>query len=131
MLDDVNLFDVLLAKSISSSGGGGGEDSPVQDVTLNGSSILDTTTHEAEIVADGTYNSSTNKLATESTVINNGAQAVLTGYVKSQTVEDVEATDTVNQAFGKVEKRVSNNENNISALQETIGDINTVLEGVL
>ena len=44
-----------------------------------------------------------------------GTQAVLTGYQKSTTAgQAVAATDNVNQAIGKVEKRVSDNENNIS-----------------
>lgn len=43
-----------------------------------------------------------------------GTQAVLTGYQKSTTAgQAVAATDNVNQAIGKVEKRVSDNENNI------------------
>lgn len=46
-----------------------------------------------------------------------GTQAVLTGYQKSTTAgQAVAATDNVNQAIGKVEKRVSDNENNISLL---------------
>ena len=40
--------------------------------------------------------------------------AVLTDYTKSTTAkQDLATTDTVNSAFGKIEKRVSDNENNI------------------
>ena len=46
-----------------------------------------------------------------------GTQAVLTGYQKSTTAgQAVAATDNVNQAIGKVEKRVEDNENNISSI---------------
>lgn len=102
---------------------------------------------------DGTYDASTNKAATKSTVTNainaldvtgasgisasktisawnetngkvsiytqdiaiTGTQTVLTGYQKSTTAgQAVAATDTVNGAIGKIEKRVSDNESNIS-----------------
>lgn len=44
-----------------------------------------------------------------------GSGIVLTGYEKSSTGgQAVSATDTVNEAIGKIEKRVSDNENNIS-----------------
>lgn len=56
----------------------------------------------------------------------------LTGYEKSQTGgQAVSPSDSLNGALGKIEKRVSDNENNISNIQQTIGDINSVLEGVL
>lgn len=55
----------------------------------------------------------------------------MTGYAKAATGSAIAPTDTLNQAIGKVEKRVEVNENNISTIQQTIGDINTVLEGVL
>lgn len=55
----------------------------------------------------------------------------MTNYAKAQTGAEIETSDTLNQAIGKVEKRISDNENNISLIQQTIGDINTVLEGVL
>ena len=43
--------------------------------------------------------------------------AVLTDYTKSTTAKQaLTTTDTVNSAFGKIEKRVSDNENNISKL---------------
>jgi hypothetical protein len=46
-----------------------------------------------------------------------GTQTTLTGYQKSTTAgQAVAATDNVNQAIGKVEKRVSDNENNILSL---------------
>lgn len=60
-----------------------------------------------------------------------GSQAVLTGYSIAQSKQSIAATDTATEAFGKVEQRVQTNENNISSIQQTIGDINTVLEGVL
>ena len=51
-----------------------------------------------------------------------GTQAVLTGYQKSTTAgQAVAATDNVNQAIGKVEKRVSDNENNILSIQTDMG----------
>lgn len=56
----------------------------------------------------------------------------LTGYEKSQTGgQAVSPNDSLNGALGKIEKRVSDNENNILLLQQEIGDINTVLEEVL
>lgn len=55
----------------------------------------------------------------------------MTGYAKAATGSAIAPTDTLNQAIGKVEKRVEVNENNILTIQQTIGDINTVLEGVL
>lgn len=54
-----------------------------------------------------------------------GTQAVLTGYQESTTAgQAVAATDNVNQAIGKVEKRVSDNENNILLKADT-SDVNT------
>lgn len=38
----------------------------------------------------------------------------MTNYVKAVTAADIDPTDTLNQAIGKLEKRVSDNENNIS-----------------
>ena len=56
----------------------------------------------------------------------------LTGYEKSQTGgQAVSPSDSLNGALGKIEKRVSDNENNILSIQQEIGDINTVLEEVL
>ena len=55
----------------------------------------------------------------------------MTGYEIATEAEDIETTDTLNEAVGKVEYRVGQNESNILSLQQTIGDINTVLEGVL
>lgn len=64
--------------------------------------------------------------------LDGGLISPLTGYEKSQTGgQSVSASDSLNTALGKVEKRVSDNETNISNIQQTIGDINTVLEGVL
>lgn len=48
----------------------------------------------------------------------------MTGYAKASTGSAVATTDTLNQAIGKLEKRVSDNE-------DTIGNINSVLEEVL
>lgn len=48
--------------------------------------------------------------------------AVLTDYTKSTTAKQALATtDTVNSAFGKIEKRVSDNENNISLVYDECG----------
>jgi hypothetical protein len=55
----------------------------------------------------------------------------MTNYVIALTAAAIDPTDTLNQAIGKLEKRVSDNENNISNIQQTIGDINSVLEEVL
>lgn len=41
------------------------------------------------------------------------------------------STDTVLQALEKIDNNQRNDESNISSLQQTIGDINSVLEGVL
>lgn len=111
---------------------------------------------------DGTYDASTNKAATKSTVTNainaldvtgasgisasktisawsetngkvsistqdiaiTGTQTVLTGYQKSTTAgQAVAATDTVNGAIGKIEKRVSDNESNISKDEATLVEL--------
>ena len=55
----------------------------------------------------------------------------MTGYEIAEEADAIETTDTLNEAIGKLEKGVSDNETNISSIQQTIGDINTVLEGVL
>jgi hypothetical protein len=55
----------------------------------------------------------------------------MTNYVKAVTAADIDPTDTLNQAIGKLEKRVSDNENNISLLQEQVGYAISELEGVL
>lgn len=57
--------------------------------------------------------------------------AAMTGYAKAQTGSAIAVTDTLNQAMGKVEKRVDDNENDISTLQQQVGYANTELEGVL
>ena len=41
----------------------------------------------------------------------------MTNYVKAVTAADIDPTDTLNQAIGKLEKRVSDNENNILSEQ--------------
>lgn len=48
----------------------------------------------------------------------------MTGYATASTGSAIATTDTLNQAIGKLEKRVSDNE-------DTIGNINSVLEEVL
>ena len=55
----------------------------------------------------------------------------MTGYEIAEEAEAIETTDTLNEAIGKLEKGVSDNETNILSLQQTIGDINSVLEEVL
>ena len=94
-----------------SGGGGGGETSDytqltnkpqINNVTLTGNKSL------SDIGAQPTINND-NKLA--------GSLSVLTGYEKASSAADLAATDTVNAAFGKIEKRVSDNETNISSLQ--------------
>ena len=42
----------------------------------------------------------------------------MTGYVKAQTAGAIAASDTLNQAIGKVEKRVDDNETNILNIQD-------------
>ena len=48
----------------------------------------------------------------------------MTNYVKAITAADIDSTDTLNQAIGKLEKRVSDNENNISSLTVNGGGVN-------
>ena len=55
----------------------------------------------------------------------------MAGYEIAEEAEAIETTDTLNEAIGKVEYRVGQNESNISSIQQTIGDINSVLEEVL
>ena len=93
------------------SGGGGGTTDytdltnkpQINSVTLSGNKSL------SDIGAQPTINND-NKLA--------GSLSVLTGYEQASTAADIAATDTVNQAFGKIEKRISDDETNISSLQE-------------
>lgn len=48
-----------------------------------------------------------------------GSNIALTGYTKGTTAkQDVSPTDNVNQGLGKIEKRVSDNENNILSIQQ-------------
>lgn len=54
----------------------------------------------------------------------NGSEIALTGYTEAQSKSTVEATDTTNEAIGKLEYRVETNENNISLKANTI-DVNT------
>lgn len=42
----------------------------------------------------------------------------MTNYVKAVTSADIDPTDTLNQAIGKLEKRVSDNKNNILLIQQ-------------
>lgn len=48
----------------------------------------------------------------------------MTNYAKAQTGAAIATTDTLNQAIGKVEKRVEVNENNILNIQTTITGLN-------
>ena len=95
------------------SGGGGGTTDytdltnkpQINSVTLSGNKSL------SDIGAQPTINND-NKLA--------GSLSVLTGYEQASTAANLAATDTVNQAFGKIEKRVSDDETNISSLYDHI-----------
>ena len=53
-----------------------------------------------------------------------GTQAVLTGYSEPSTASAVAATDTVNAAIGKVEKKADDNETNISLSLDANGQKN-------
>lgn len=55
----------------------------------------------------------------------------MTNYEIAQTGAEISTSDTLNQAIGKVEKRISVNETNISTLSEQVGYAITTLEGVL
>lgn len=55
----------------------------------------------------------------------------MTNYVIALTADAIDPSDTLNQAIGKLEKRISDNENNILSLQQAVGYANTELEGVL
>ena len=64
--------------------------------------------------------------------LDGGLVSPLTGYEKSQTGgQSVSASDSLNTALGKIEKRVSDNETNILTLQEQVGYAITELQGVL
>ena len=41
----------------------------------------------------------------------------MTGYAKAETAADISTSDSLNAAMGKVEKRISDNESNISSVQ--------------
>lgn len=55
----------------------------------------------------------------------------MAGYTLQSDASNITTSDTLNQAVSKLEKRVEDNKNNISNIQQTIGDINSVLEEVL
>ena len=55
----------------------------------------------------------------------------MAGYALQSDASNITTSDTLNQAMSKLEKRVLDNGNNISTIQQTIGDINTILEEVL
>lgn len=55
----------------------------------------------------------------------------MTNYEIAQTGAAISTSDTLNQAVGKVEKRISVNENNISSLSEQVGYAISELQGVL
>ena len=105
-------IEKYLNKIVENGGGGGGGGTTdytdltnkpqINSVTLTGNKSL------SDIGAQPTINND-NKLA--------GSLSVLTGYEQASTAADIAATDTVNQAFGKIEKRVSDDETNISSLQ--------------
>ena len=57
---------------------------------------------DSKMASDKTVNG---KLVTDNPVLN-GADLKLTGYTKASTVQPVVATDTVNEAFGKLQKAV-------------------------
>ena len=105
-------IEKYLNKIVENGGGGGGggtsdytqlSNKPqINSVTLTGNKSL------SDIGAQPTINND-NKLA--------GSLSVLTGYEQASSAANLAATDTVNQAFGKIEKRVSDNETNISSLQ--------------
>ena len=77
------------------------------------------------VAFEGAYNASTNKAATMSDI----KDGKLTGYAKK--TGNVAATDKVLDAIGKLETKADTNETNILSIQQTIGDINSVLEEVL
>lgn len=61
------------------------------------------------------------KIPTSKSVKQNVAKtSVLDGYAIKSTGSAIATTDTINDAFGKVEKRVQVNENNISLQQDTV-----------
>lgn len=55
----------------------------------------------------------------------------MTGFVKASSSSAITTSDTLNEAIGKLEFKTDTNASNITDIQSTIGDINTVLEGVL
>lgn len=55
----------------------------------------------------------------------------MTGYEIAEEVDDIETTDTLNEAIGKLEKSTQVNGTNISSLQQAVGYANIELEGVL
>ena len=81
---------------------------------------------------DGTSDA---KIPTSKSIKTNVADnAVLTGFqavVTPSAIQNVAASDTITDAMEKLDNNTRFNETNISSIQQTIGDINTVLEGVL
>ena len=82
------------------------------DVTGN-ASVSASKTISAWSETDGKVSISTQDIAIA------GTQTTLTGYAKSGTAgQAVAATDTVNQAIGKLEATINDNKNNISSIQQ-------------
>lgn len=54
----------------------------------------------------------------------------MTGYSKAQTAADVLASDSLNVAIGKIEKRTADNETNISLLQGDVAENKTNISSV-
>ena len=55
----------------------------------------------------------------------------LTGYSVDSSETPITSSKTIEEAIEQLDYRTTTNKNNISSIQQTIGDINTVLEGVL
>lgn len=92
----------------------------VTDVKINGTTIV--SNQEADIVVDGTYNASTNKVASQSTVTNAINDLDVTGYAQAA----IDATTTTGQTTFTV-KGISETDGKIAA--DTTNNTNLVIDG--
>ena len=131
-VEPITHLEHVIAEYGGGGGGGGTSDytqlsnkPKINNTELDGNKTSSDLGLQDTVAFEGTYNSSSNKAATMADI----KDGKLTGYAQSS--GNVAATDKVIEAIGNVEKKTDDNQTNISMIQQTIGDINTVLEGVL
>lgn len=98
-------------------------------VTNSGTStaaIFDFVIPKGEQGPQGTPTTVNGKSASSITLY--GSDIVVNGYTEASTASDVEATDTINQAIGKVEKKADDNTSDISDINNELTQITVEFE---